>query len=347
MSEQASDWSIGGFFGLHLARAETENSIWRSWTKNAGSVHALRNGRSALRHYLRVRSPRRIWLPAYGCRSLMEGCEGTGVDCMFYPIAETLDPDRNVLRHHLRGGDAVLVIDYFGRPPSHEFVSWARTVEDVDWIEDCAQALAPQADADQDWADHRLFSPRKLLGVIDGGLLVSRQALPAPSYADALPHGLAEPAVLRLEDPYARHSDVIYAHYAAVEAAMTVGDLPITRLSRAILETTEIAPLIEARQRNVAVLSDLLAAVGLIVLKAPAYAPFGYPIRVSRRYHVSDALRSQKIFVPVHWREILADGDEFPFELALSRQLLTLPCDHRYTVEDMRRLATAVLEVLE
>jgi hypothetical protein len=95
---------------------------------------------------------------------------------------------------------------------------------------------------------------------------------------------------------------------------------------------------IEARQRNIAVLSDLLAAVGLIIFKAPAYARSVIRSRSVGGIMFCDALRSQKIFIPTHWREILVEVD-FPFELELSRQLLTLPCDHRYTVEDMRRLA--------
>ena len=41
-----------------------------------------------------------------------------------------------------------------------------------------------------------------------------------------------------------------------------------------------------------------------------------------------------------HWEHLLAPAREFPAEHALAAGTLTLPCDQRYSAEDMQRLAT-------
>jgi len=336
---------IGGFFALEFPRKFHAQSIWNIWTRQARAVLTFRNARSALHHYLHVRSPRRVWLPAYACQALADACRDLAAARALYPITELLDPDIRFLGERLRNGDAVVVINYFGRPPSQEFTDWARSMDRIDWIEDCAQSLDPRRGRG-DWAGVRLFSPRKLLGVIDGGVLVSRQPVPPPVHTNDLPTGLAEPSILRLEDADGRHADAVYARYVEVENAMVSDNAPMSRLSRFILEAMPMAPLAAARRRNFAVLHRQLRGLGLLPAATPSYTPFGYPISVAQRDKVARALRRKGIFVPVHWRTILGDAREFPMEHALSKRLLTVPCDHRYAPGDMRRVATAVYEAL-
>lgn len=333
--------TIGGFFALEPPLATPRLSVWQAWTQGASSVHAFRNARGALTHLLKARVPHRLWLPAYCCGALAEAAAAASIPCELYPIEETLEPDRMFLRTHLRSGDAVVVIDYFGKPPSPDFIRWARAMPDIDWIEDRAQALEPgYAPGDAEWAMFVLFSPRKLLGVAEGGLLVTRGApVPAPAWEDASTEGLVDAALLRFEGDAAA-----YARYLESEERMTCRAQPMTRLTRAILEHTDIAPLIEARRRNALTLLEWLERHALLPDGRVAYAPFGVPVRCDNRDTVAVRLRERGMFIPIHWREILGPVDGFPFERRLAAQLLTLPCDHRYTATDMRRLAAAFVE---
>ncbi|HXQ46960.1 MAG TPA: hypothetical protein VN806_10110, partial [Caulobacteraceae bacterium] len=72
---------------------------------------------------------------------------------------------------------------------------------DVLWIEDRAQAMDTGA---SDWGDVALYSPRKLVGVGDGGLLIGDEPLPPP-FGRASPSPVAQ--MRRALDPRGRRPD--------------------------------------------------------------------------------------------------------------------------------------------
>jgi hypothetical protein len=48
----------------------------------------------------------------------------------------------------------------------------------------------------------------------------------------------------------------------------------------------------------------------------------------------------------VHWPQIAAPEADFGREHAWTRELVTLPCDHRYGRPQMQRIAECVAQVL-
>ncbi|MEO0366727.1 MAG: hypothetical protein AAF265_14685, partial [Pseudomonadota bacterium] len=53
------------------------------------------------------------------------------------------------------------------------------------------------------------------------------------------------------------------------------------------------------------------------------------------------ALIASQVYPPVHWSLNQAEWD---LAAALSRRILSLPCDHRYGVADMRRIASVLTQ---
>ena len=70
----------------------------------------------------------------------------------------------------------------------------------------------------------------------------------------------------------------------------------------------------------------------------------GFPIRVQNRENILEYLHKNKIFAPVHWKELPVDGGEFLFEKELSKEIITLPCDHRYEQADLERIVEHFVE---
>jgi hypothetical protein len=55
-------------------------------------------------------------------------------------------------------------------------------------------------------------------------------------------------------------------------------------------------------------------------------------------------LLDQHIYVPSYWREVLSSPTSPPIERDWAQCLLPLPIDQRYNVDDMNRLADAILQ---
>lgn len=333
----ASSLPIGGFIGLE-SRGEAPGR-----GADFGGAAQLRfwNARAALAHLLSVLDVQRVWLPAYICPEPALAAAEHGRDVQFYPVGDDLVPDGDALARDLRAGDAVLGVDYFGAR-SEILPDLAARFPEVVWIQDRAQALWPEANA---WGDHILYSPRKVVGAPDGGVLVSRaQAIPQPPWASDDDQSRLEPARMRAEDPQGLRSDVWFPLYRAAEAAMTTEPRRISELSDAKLDALDIPAIVRRRRDNAEI---LLAAVGDAVLFRPDRllngTVLGVPVVVGDAAEVGARMAEVGIFCARHWPVLPSPAAAYPTEHALSRHLLTLPCDHRYDASDMARVADVFL----
>jgi dTDP-4-amino-4,6-dideoxygalactose transaminase len=332
--------NIGGFFELHSGSAALQDSVFARWRINTRTDWMFSNGRSALHHLLLHLKPKTFWLPAYCCMSLAESATGTGSTLRYFPLQEGLTPDCEYLTQHISAGDAVLAIDYFGRNPSAEFLSFRNTRPDIDWIEDRAQALLPSPTP---WGDYILYSPRKLLGVTDGGIVVGMKArLPSMSYSAASEPPATHPAIARRNDVDALHNDVWYPAYVKAEAAMAVSRQSISKMTQSILEHADAGAMIVRRKANYATLMKHLHGMALLQDDGQDFVPFGFPIRVNQRDTLAAFLHQRRIFAAHHWRELPSPADSFKAEHTLSQHMLTLPCDHRYDTAHMEYIAETI-----
>ena len=157
---------IGGFFELRVSELAPPDGLFGYWCPPNSEHWLLHNARSALAALLRANRPPRIWLPAYICR---EVASAVPAHCVteFYALDDQLLPIASELERRIMPGDYVFAVDYFGRPASMSIDSLVKERPDVGWIQDCAHALDGPERA---WGDWQLYSPRKLLGVADGGI---------------------------------------------------------------------------------------------------------------------------------------------------------------------------------
>lgn len=334
---------IGGFFELHECPAADGPSVLDSWT--AGRPYAaFVNARSALGALAAMFPDARIWAPAFLCADLLEAVASDRV--RFYPVRSGFEADLAVVDADAKPGDLVVVVAYFGLAVAERIRDFARRRSDLVIVEDRAQALGPGLPACGRYA---LYSPRKLLGVADGGILVSlhpEAVLPQPaSQADA--EALWRAPLLRSADPAGLDNGSWHAANQAKERAMTAAPQAATERSLAILANAPLAPLVQARLANWRALDGRLRRWSALTgpMESP---PLGYVLRLDPavRARLLDALHAQRIFAAVHWPRIAAPAEAFPREASWTRELLTLPCDHRYGATEMTRIADAVVEHL-
>ncbi|MBP0444119.1 hypothetical protein J8J14_04950 [Roseomonas sp. SSH11] len=343
---------IGGFLPLDpgppLGEGGAE-SVAQRWFGGGVRPHAFRNGRSALAlgacaAFAPIGT---LWLPGFACHALLDAAlaardRGYLAGVATYPLNEEQapGPDTGFLAHHLAPGDAVLVIAYFGQPASAALYRLAEARRDVVWIEDRAQALWPGPPL----GDAILYSPRKLLGVPDGGYCVvtpngadRAQSLP-PQPPSAIP-ARPWPALQRFEEEEA--NERWFPDYRRAEAGMRVEPGLPSRITGALLARQDIGAIAAARRANHAVLSALIPdGFHLLPASAPAWVPYGFPVLVPDAAATSARMAEAGIFCPVIWPDPVEPAGCERTRSLVGRVLL-LPLDQRYGPGEMRLVASA------
>lgn len=340
----AASGTLGGFFGHESSDScATGESVLARWTGAVGSV-GFHNARSGFAWLARSLAPTTVWLPSYLCADMDVP---TSARLRRYRVDASLLLDDPAFEEALAPGDMVVAVAYFGAPVCERLRRLARRRDDVTWIEDRSQALAID-DADAVAAAWRLYSPRKLMGVGDGGLVVGPvDRLATPDLADPPPSHLAA-AEARAEATTRLAVEAAYRLFIGIERDHAVADLSMAEDTRRRLRMIALTPMARRRRENFATLDGLLLdhAAPLAARLRGTPAPFGYPLWLpERRDAVAARLSADGLFCAVHWRG-LGGGPADPVAAALRDGLLTLPLDHRYGSDDMERLAEAVLRAL-
>lgn len=306
----------------------------------------LVNARSAISLVVATLEPRQVWLPSYLCGAIVEGLAGYRARWRFYEVGIDLKVSSRAWLSEVEPGDLVLLVDYFGFPTD---ALWARMAKARKaWVlEDACQALLSRRTLAQ--ADYLLYSPRKFVGVADGGVLTARGAAPRPTAVlDPSPPEWwrqAQSAVC-LKAKFDRHGGERQwlALAQAAEASAPVGPYAMAESTVAALTGgIDYRAIGRQRRKNYRALLAKLPHLALFPALGRGVVPLGFPVRLGNRDEVRERLFAAEIYPAVHWQL----GDHVPrccqASHRLAREIMTLPCDQRYGAAETERLATMVL----
>lgn len=333
--ERRLNRSIGSVLARPSITGEpVPGSYWERWTAGWRHVAAFRSARAALRALLLDRSPQRLWLPAYICSSLAEAAPSD--IRRWYDLSDALEPDVEALAQELRAGDAIVVVNFFGSQPPEALKHLAKHRPDVLWIEDRAH----QAGDSNHWAQMVLYSPRKLIGVGDGGLLLSRTPTPQPRLP-ATPNG-DEAQRRRALDPDGRHPLEWSLPFQTQERAFSLEPQAMAAETVEVLRGAQLETDLRARRHNGLRLTRALQDLTLGLATPADTAWLAVPIRVEDRDGLAEALAQERIYCARHWAELPSDPERYGRLHRIASQILSLPCDPRYEDADMDRIIQTV-----
>jgi dTDP-4-amino-4,6-dideoxygalactose transaminase len=337
---------IGGVFGLEPLPSAPVRAVPPPFAR-APALWTV-NGRSAIRVLGAAVRPRQVWVPSYLCDAVLLGLTDPK-SVRFYEVNARLAVAGRAWLDDVRADDLVVLIDYFGFPAPADVAAAARA-RGACVLEDACQALLTEGLGPV--ADFLVFSPRKFVGVPDGGLLVQTGARPLPDVELAPPPGawwrgaLAAVESRRDFDRGGTGRDW-FAAFQAAESDAPSGTYAASELTRSILTTAVDWSAVAARRRaNWEVLAAALGDVAVFPVLPAGVAPLGFPVRVSRRDQVREALFAHEIYPPVHWPLAGVVPERFLESHRLAAQIMTLPCDQRCGPTDMERMANLVRGLL-
>ena len=320
--------AIGGFF-------ELEMQALRGDYPYPGAT-GFQSARAAFLALLRAGKPKRVWMPYYICGTMLASMRQAGVEPVFYRIDGNLGIAEELA---MEDDDWLLYVDYFG-VCGEQVMSTLSRFDPTRVVIDSSQSLFS---APRDCLA-TIYSPRKFLGVPDGGMLVSSLPVAEPAEID---EGAFERAVPLLKRA-ACSPEAAYAEHCRAE--LTLFDQEPKRMSsltRRILSSIDLDKVRRTRNRNFAFLHARLERYNFLKLDLSRLnGPLCYPF-LSCYPGLKRFLIGRRIYVPTYWQDVLEFSARPPFEVALVQGLAPLPCDQRYGEPEMERIANACLDYLE
>ena len=314
-----------------------------------------RSGRDALKQVARLHRGATVLLPALCCESMILPFTLHGCPVAFYKLKPDLTGDEADVLSKAAPGTVLLYMPYFEiQPFTTDFLSRLRQ-SGVILLEDRTQDIIVGRPA-AFLPDYTVASIRKWAALPEGGILKTAAALPrvaADSRFGALRRQAMEEKGTYLENGDAELKQDFLEKFHEAEALLDESGQPVSMSmeNRAYMENIDFALVLSARRRNAAVLEralEALTAAGTIrpLCKSETTAGLYYPILLENRDAVQQALARRNIYCPVIWpipaqaRGICENSE------ATAAHILALPCDQRYTEQDMAYIAETLKAIV-
>lgn len=337
---------IGGMFGLPgrlLDKPSTPTFLM-------GNPILLFNARSGIKLVIDQLRPGAVWLPSYLCPSILSAIDLEFSSIKFYPVGKDLSVVSNDFLADLRPDDLFLCIDYFGFPFDNHLLERVRQCG-CKILRDCSQALFFDFQKDQ-ISDFHLFSPRKLLGVPDGGILHAKceigfQSLNLTPIDEETFIAMLQAVILRRDFDLFGNNRKWFDYFQKGEASFNPNASPMSDLSQILLRRCFDYKLIQAqRRKNYIFLAERLSHIALFPLLPDNVVPLGFPVVIPDRDAIRARLFEKEIYPPIHWDIHRIVPPEYEDSRELADHIMTMPCDQRYDENGMFYMADNLLRLL-
>lgn len=324
------DDAVGGYFALESGEGDGLGNM-------CGAVVGYQSARSAIAALLQATGATTVWVPHFVCGAVMDALDFAGVKTRRYSLNATHGvPDDLPLAEQ----DWLVCVDYFGLTAKACDAAIERHGGHRVLV-DASQALFHRPRH----AASTVYSPRKFVGIPDGGFLTTSHPLPSPASADE------SASARRSQHLVARAGgdvDMGYALFQQAEASLAdCAPRAMSVLTTRMLATIDFSEVRRRRIANFIRLADELRLRGFTIPDLPEGAvPLCCPVSGVDAPTLRRALASRKVFTPAYWPDAIVPNDD-PAGLALRDNTLYLPCDQRYGDADMQRVARSLFEIGE
>ena len=299
------------------------------------------SARCAIQFLIENLKPPQVWMPSFLCCSMIDAVDQETTAFRFFPIGFDLEVASLDWLDLLLPGSLVVLIDYFGFPCDNHIIGEVQARGSF-VLEDASQALLSTHAGLQ--SDYTVFSPRKFLGVPDGGILQYRQNHP-PSFAQLFPPPpewwlkALEACIARREFDRSGGERRWYDLFQQVEATYPLGPYRMSELSEMLLESSfNYQWIANTRRSNYKHLLESLSDFAIFKNLNEDTVPLGFPIRLKKRDEILQFLFDHDVFPPVHWQISECVPYQYTESHRLSAQIMTVPCDQRLSSNDIIRI---------
>lgn len=317
--------AIGGYLELELP-------ISKHIVPHSDNCVALNSGRHAL-EYILMQLPenaKKIYIPYYTCIVLLQPLRNLGIEYEFYHINQDLEI---TTIPELRDNEYIIVNNYFGIKDAYLKSLYPKLGKHL--IEDNSQAFYAEVNP----GIKSFYSPRKFFGIPDGGYAHTEIIRDLDIETDVSTNRSSH-LLKRIDEG----SQAGYHEFRNNANKLEKESLKkMSNLTRTILQSIDFEGIKAIRRRNFDMLHNSLAQYNLIDIPSQnSFAcPLVYPFRTKDK-DLRKKLIENLIYVATYWPNVkdwCNPGDE---EYLLCEEIIPLPIDQRYDINDMNRIISKI-----
>lgn len=281
---------------------------------------ALNSGRNCLAYLIESKNIKRIAIPKFLCDSVSDICKKYNLDIRYYSIGKDFLPQ--ILQHE--DGEWIYLVNYYGQIDNNQIVEFKQKYKNI--IVDNVQAFFQKPVQNVD----TIYTCRKFFGVSDGAFLYTDKKIDRKLEID-----ISYNRMIHLLGRYEETASMHYTEYTNNE--MEFSSLPLRRMSkltRNLLRGINYDEISAVRERNFLILDNMLCDLNQINLRMPCGA-FMYPLYMPNGVDIRKKLQEEEIYIPTLWSDVFEICDESETEFDMAKNILPLPCDQRYNIDDM------------
>ncbi len=281
----------------------------------------LNCGRSCLKVLIETKGIRKLFLPYFLCETVRQTCELCQITYEHYSISSDFKP---MFDEKLTDGEWLYIVNYYGQL-TDDFLSELKSKYDY-IIVDNVQAFfrKPLRGIDT------IYSARKFFGVADGAYLAT-DVTSFPEYERDISYERMNFILGRFERPA---SDFYPEYVRNNELFNNESVKRMSLLTHNLLRAINYGEVSKKRTQNFEYVEKRLGKRNSLSLQTPEGA-FAYPFLIEDGSQLRNRLQKLKIYIPILWPEVLQLCDEDTLEFYYARNILPLPIDQRYSIEDM------------
>ena len=283
-------------------------------------AEALNCGRNALAYLLKAKNIKKLLIPYFLCDSVPNLCKRENIEYGFYHIGLDFSP----VDLELNNDEWLYVVNFYGQLTRLQIIELKQKYKRV--IVDNAQAYF---DMPVDETD-TLYTCRKFFGVADGAFLYTDCKL-----ENELPVDESFERMHFLLGRFERTASEFYGEY--VSNNHLFADEPVKKMSKLtdnLLHAIDYKLVKERRTANFIIYENSLKELNELKLNVPEGA-FAYPLLIKNGAEIRKKLQAEKIYIPTLWPFVFDVCAENDIEYHMAEDILPLPCDQRYSFEDI------------
>ena len=312
--------TIGGYFELELKQGHEYHP----------EALKLNTGRNAFEYVLIANKYRKVYLPFYTCKSMLEPIKKLKLDYSFYSIDKNFYPkiDFNVIQNK----EVLVYTNYFGICDKQVYVTTSMT---NNLVIDNSQAFfskpLPTVDT--------FYSPRKFFGLPDGAYLYTDNHLDIE-----LEHDISLNRFQHLLGRIDFCAEEFFHSFKSNEKNLS--DQPINLMSnitRRFLKSIDYNWIMNRRRANFFYLHEKLEKTNSISFNLiDDFVPMVYPYFIKQGLKLRQKLIENRVFVASYWPNVGPMVNKKSVEADFVQNLVALPIDQRYGYKEMEYIFSLI-----
>lgn len=309
---------IGGYFGL-------EQLINNEYYKD---LIPLNNGRNALLYILKAKKIRKLYIPFYLCDSVIDMLKINNYEFEYYKIDYCFMPLLNI---ELGKDEYLYLVNYYGQLTNEKILNLKKQFGKI--IMDNTHSFFQKPILGID----TIYNCRKFFGVPDGAYLSTDVKLNEKIEMD-----ISKDRMMHLLGRYEGLASEYYNYFQESDKSFKSEPIKyMSKLTHNILGAIDYDRVRQIRNENYAYLDSKLCNQNKLNLTVPEGA-FTYSFYVENGIEIRKTLAQKKIYISTLWPNVINVTEENSVEYKYAANILPLPCDQRYKLDDMRYIINSI-----